>query len=506
QTDSKADSRSYIYELSEKYSSFTKLQRVLAKCIQFFHNCKSTKSSRVYGSPSLSAMKKAQDALVKAVQNEHFSSDIEALQKGYNCSQSLRKLSPFLDELGFLRVGGRLAQSNLPYQKRHPLLLPKRCNFTRILIDHFHKSYLHAGPRTLQSIISQKYWIISARSVIRSQFSKCISCFKVNPPSLQPIMGNLPKFRSQGIHPFHTVGVDIGGPFYTKENNRRNAKISKAYLCMFVCFATRAVHIESLTALTTDCFMATLDRFTARRGLCHTIVSDNGKNFMAAGRQLADVLKFFRENSDKIGNQLVSREITWKYNPPTGSHFGGMYESAIKSAKLHLKRVVGNTVLSFEELTTLFARVEAVLNSRPLCSMSTDPSEFEALTPGHFLVGRELLSVPEYEFTDEPTNRLSRWQLVQQASQRFWNLWRQDYLHTLQQKQRWLSKCRDLKEGELVLIHSNAPPLQWQLGRVTKVYPGTDGSVRVVKVRTRTGEYTRPVVKLSPLPVDSDTQ
>ncbi|VEN57358.1 unnamed protein product [Callosobruchus maculatus] len=137
QTDSKADSRSYIYELSEKYSSFTKLQRVLAKCIQFFHNCKSTKSSRVYGSPSLSAMKKAQDALVKAVQNEHFSSDIEALQKGYNCSQSLRKLSPFLDELGFLRVGGRLAQSNLPYQKRHPLLLPKRCNFTRILLTTF---------------------------------------------------------------------------------------------------------------------------------------------------------------------------------------------------------------------------------------------------------------------------------------------------------------------------------------------------------------------------------
>nr|CAI5856105.1 unnamed protein product [Callosobruchus analis] len=484
QTDSKADSRGYIYDLSEKYSSFTKLQRVLAKCIPFFHNCKSTKSSRIYGSPSLSVLKKAQDALIKAVQNEHFSGDMEALQKGRKSSQSLRKLSPFLDELGFLRVGGRLAQSNLPYQKRHPLLLPKKCIFTRILrvIDHFHKSYLHAGPRTLQSVISQKYWIISARSIIRSQFSKCVSCFKVNPPSLQHIMGNLIKFRSQGIHSFHTVGVDIGGRFYTKENKRRNSKISKAYLCMFVCFATRAVHIESLTAPTTGCFMAALDRFTARRGLCHTIVSDNGRNFVAAGRQLVDVLKFFRERSDKIENQLVSREIHWKYNPPTGSHFGGMYESAIKSAKLHLKRVVGNKVLSFEELTTIFTRVEAVLNSRPLCSMSTDPSEFEALTPGHFLVGRELLSVPEYEFTDEPINRLSRWQLVQQASQRFWNLWRQNYLHTLQQKQRWLSKCRDLKQDELVLIHSNAPPLHWHLGRVTKVYPE---SLRLLTVNRR---------------------
>nr|CAI5827773.1 unnamed protein product [Callosobruchus analis] len=92
-----------------------------------------------------------------------------------------------------------------------------------------------------------------------------------------------------------------------------------------------------------------------------------------------------------------------------------------------------------------------------------------------------------------------------QASQRFWNLWRQNYLHTLQQKQRWLSKCRDLKQDELVLIHSNAPPLHWHLGRVTKVYPGSDGSVRVVKVRTRSGEFTRPVVKLSRLPVWSDS-
>nr|CAI5831409.1 unnamed protein product [Callosobruchus analis] len=183
-TVSKANSRGYIYDLSEKYSSFTKPQKVLAKCIQFFHNCKSTKSSCVYGAPTLSVLKKPQDALVKAVQNEHFSGDMEALRKGHNCSHSLRKLSPFLDKLGFLRVRVDWARSNLPYSKRHPLLLPKRCNFIIILIDHFHKSYLHA----------------KVLDYIGSQF---------NPPTLQPIMGNLPKFRSQGINPFHTVGVDI---------------------------------------------------------------------------------------------------------------------------------------------------------------------------------------------------------------------------------------------------------------------------------------------------------
>lgn len=181
-----------------------------------------------------------------------------------------------------------------------------------------------------------------------------------------------------------------------------------------------------------------------------------------------------------------------------------MYESAIKSSKQLLKRVIGNRPLTFEELSTLFARVEAVLNSRPLTSISSDPSEYEALTPGHLLVCRELLAVPEYDFSDESVHGLTRWQLVQQASQQFWKLWKNNYLHTLQQRQKWFSNCRNLNVGELVLIHSDAPPLQWSLGRVTELHPGADGVVRVVKVRTQNGEYTRPVVKLSPLPIDAD--
>lgn len=494
-----------LYELSEKYSNFTKFQRVIARCFQFFKNCRTVQAERNTGEPCLSDLFKAHDAIIKSVQRQHFSSDISSLEKGNQCSQNLRKLSPFLDALGFLRVGGRLTESSLPYEKKHPLLLPKKGNFTRMLISYYHRVYLHVGPRSLQSIISQKYWIVSARSIIRSVTTKCISCFRVRPTYLQPVMGTLPKFRSEDIHAFHTVGVDIGGPFYTKESNRRNAKISKAYLCIFVCFSTRAVHLEVLSSLSAECFLAAFDRFTARRGLCHTVVSDNGTNFVAAGKQLAEIVQFFNQNTDHLSNEFSYRQVNWRHNPPTGSHFGGMYESAIKSAKIHLKRVIKDRSLSFEELTTLFARVEAVLNSRPLCSLSSDPSEFAVLSPGHFLVGRELLAVPEYELSDNPAYSLTRWQLVQQVSQQFWKLWRKDYLHTLQQRPKWLNKCRDIRVGELVLLHSDAPPLQWHLGRVTQVHPGPDGVVRVVKVRTRTGEYTRPVVKLSVLPTESDT-
>lgn len=138
------------------------------------------------------------------------------------------------------------------------------------------------------------------------------------------------------------------------------------------------------------------------------MLSDNGKYFVSAGRQINETIQFINQNSDEFSKEFIKREVQWKYNPPTGSHFGGLFESGIKSAKTHMKRVIGNRTLSFEELSTLFARIEAVLNSRPLCSISTDPREFEALTPGNFLVGRELLAVPEYDLTDLNTNRLDR--------------------------------------------------------------------------------------------------
>lgn len=502
-SNNKDKNENYIYSVLQKYSSFSRLINVIARCRQFIDNCRLSKSLRNTYVPTILNLSESHDAIIKSVQLEHFCEEINLLSKGRSVN-SLKNLNPFLDPLGFLRVGGRLTESNLPYGKKHPLLLPKKCHFTNLLIDHYHKIYLHVGPRTLQSLLCQKYWIVSARSVIRSRISRCVPCFKAKPTTLQPIMGNLPKFRCQDVHAFHTVGVDIGGPFYTKESHRRNAKVHKSYLCLFVCCATRAVHLEALSALTTECFLATFDRFTARRGLCHTVVSDNGRNFVAAGKQLLEVANFYKQNLNQILHGFNARQINWKYNPPAGSHFGGLYESGIKSAKYHLKRVVGDRSLTFEELTTLFARVEAVLNSRPLTGLSSDPNEFETLTPGHFLIGRELLSVPEYSLTDEPTNRLTRWQIVQQASQKFWNLWRREYLHTLQQRYKWQKHCKNISVGDMVLIHSEAPPLHWPLGRVTELFPGPDGIIRVVKVRTPTTEFIRPVVKLSPLPLEQD--
>jgi hypothetical protein len=176
--------------------------------------------------------------------------------------------------------------------------------------------------------------------------------------------------------------------------------------------------------------------------------------------------------------------------------------------KYHLKRVIGDRKLSTEELTTLLSQVEACLNSRPLGPMSSDPSDFEILTPAHFLVGSSLHSLPQHDLTHLPIGRLSRWQVVQQMHQHFWRRWQLEYASSLQSRPKWFAPAPNIEVGMLVLIReddSSLGPLKWKIGRVSAVYPGIDNKVRVCDVRLATGSVLkRPIVKLSPLPIYSD--
>lgn len=487
-----------------KFSSFNKIQRIISWCYRFINNIKSKlKTTNQLDGPLRSQeLKVAHDKIIKIIQQNHFSSEIETLtKKGY--VSSFRKLSPFVDENGFLRVGGRLSLSELPYDTKHPLLLPKRCITTILLIEYYHKLYLHVGPRTLQGILSKRYWIINARSIIRSVLAKCIQCFRCRPSVVQPVMGTLPAPRLMANKIFDHVGCDLGGPFLVKESLRRNAKRYKAYLCLFVCFSTKAVHLEVLTDLSCDCFLAAFDRFVARRGLCSCLYTDCGSNFIAAAKHFREVYNFFalKQTQDNILNGLTSRLVEWKRNPPNAASMGGLWEAGIKSAKFHLSRSIGDCVLTFEELTTVFCKIEAIMNSRPLCALSDSPNEFDTLTAGHFLIGRSLLAVPEYEVEDISLNRLSRWQSIQKVSQTFWKRWSNDYLHTLQQREKWCKLSPNIKVGDLVLLKSNlSRPLQWPRGRIEAVHPGTDNVVRVVTVRTHNGLFKRPVNKICPFP------
>ena len=174
--------------------------------------------------------------------------------------------------------------------------------------------------------------------------------------------------------------------------------------------------------------------------------------------------------------------------------------------KHHLRRMLGSNIATYEELSTLLSEIEAYLNSRPLCTLSSDPHSSTYLSPGHFLIGNPLVQLPTADFTKVKPKRLSRWQALQQQLQMFWKRWSSDYLHELQQRQRWYNINPNLQPGQVVLLKDDStPPLKWPTAIITHIHPGVDGNTRVVTVKTARGEFKRPITKICSLPhVNSD--
>lgn len=184
----------------------------------------------------------------------------------------------------------------------------------------------------------------------------------------------------------------------------RNAPCDKGYICIFVCFSTKAIHIGLVSDLTTKTFLHTLNRFFDRRGRSTVIYSDNATNFVGARRQLQDVFNLFQsdQRQNEVSAALAEKEVEWKLIQPWSPHFGGLWEAAVKSMKNLLFKVLGESYLTYEELRTILTRVEACLNSRPITPLSSDPSDLSYLTPGHFLIGDAITSVPERDEKTTP--------------------------------------------------------------------------------------------------------
>ncbi|XP_031333712.1 uncharacterized protein LOC116163752 isoform X1 [Photinus pyralis] len=173
--------------------------------------------------------------------------------------------------------------------------------------------------------------------------------------------------------------------------------------------ATRAIHLEVVSDMTTEAFIAALKRFTARRGRCQHIYSDNGTNFVGASKILEQVQpivqgKDVQEESTSIGTQ-------WHFIPPASPHIGGIWESGVKSLKYHLRRVIGEATLTYEELATLTQQIEACLNSRPLINTGEVVDDSMLLTPAHFLIGKPILE-PFEETGDNNVNLPSSMEIL----------------------------------------------------------------------------------------------
>ena len=234
--------------------------------------------------------------------------------------------------------------------------------------------------------------------------------------------------------------------------------------------------------------VAALRRFIARRGIPSQIVSDNATNFVGARRDLNKL-----EKMAKAGAQSY-HSIEWIVIPPRSANFGGLWEAAVKSMKHNLRRVMGNSILTYEEMTTILCQIEQVLNNRPLMVPTNNPDDIFALTPSMLVNGSRLDAIPQpcSQNMDAHWHPAKRFRALQQLLSQFGKRWSAEYVASLQSRSKWQQECANLSIDDVVLITDDGiPPLQWSIGRVMQLKLGPDGLPRVALVRTSRDEFTR---------------
>ncbi|XP_063995622.1 uncharacterized protein LOC135172979 [Diachasmimorpha longicaudata] len=414
------------------------------------------------------------------VQRERFSNELRKLAATHDSSESVRprrtgtpfdQLHPFIDDKGILRVGGRLTQSEIPFNRKHPTLLPSKHLVTDMLIRRVHQSNYHAGIQTTLYVLPSKYWILNGKDQIRKIVHSCLECIRQRPKFAHAQMADPPKFRVNEAPAFAKTGVDFFGPILIKEKKDRNRSFLKAYGCVFICMVSKAVHIELAIDLSTEGFPAAFRRFVSRRGVPEHMYSDNGTNFVGGNRELDELYNLISspDFEGTVGAYATSKRIRWHFNPPLSLHFGGIWEAA---------------------------------NSRPLCALSADPNDPIAITPAHLLIGRPFNQLPERSFSSVAVNRLSIYNFITKAKQDFWNKWHNEYLHELQTRHKWQDSTAELKVGSVVLLMDDLLTCaRWPLGVITEVFPGSDGTARVATIRTTNGTFKRNITRLCMLPM-----
>ena len=521
-----------------RYSSWKRLLRVTCWCLRFLRNCKqaagSTKASAPATSdgllqplpasstegscdcsgscvpvPELSAeeMVLSERYWLSVSQRVSYGRTISRLERGQPLENGdpLLPLNPELDTSqhpAVLIVGGRLdnASTKVTACTRRPVILPPKHQITSLVIaSEDEKCHHEFGVNYLLANLRQRYWIVRGKQAVKSHRHGCNGCRRRwNRPASQ-LMGQLPEQRvAITERVFSGVGVDYAGPFSTRQGRGRSR--AKRYLCLFTCLETRACHLEMAYDMTAQGFLMCFSRFCKRRGTPKDVVSDNGTNFVATEAELRDAVEEL-ERSEDVAADMASNKINWRFNPPSAPHHGGVFESMIKLAKRAVYAVLENGVCSDEELATAFVHAEAMLNARPLTSISDDAEDLEPLTPLHFLVGhRDIHHAIDHLEPDGQPDPHDRWRVVQRLTQDVWRRLVKEVVPTLNVRQKWQQKKRNIKVGDVVIcVDAHTPRSTWPLGRVVAVYPAEDGCVRVVDVKIRKRVYRRAINVLIPL-------
>ncbi|XP_050555461.1 uncharacterized protein LOC126911595 [Spodoptera frugiperda] len=398
--------------LDKQFDNLEELLKSIIYCKRFLKGKKMQNKDKDITTEEID---EALNVCIKITQRERFHDEITNLIKGKEVKgdSKLKSLNPYLDHDNILRVGGRLRHADISENAKNPIILDNHSNLSILIVDAHLKS-LHGGIQMMIAYLRTKYWIIKAKNMIKHRIHKCLICSRHSAATKNQIMGDLPKARVTPAKPFLNSGVDFAGPYQVLASKGRGVRTNKAYVAVFVCMSTKAIHLELVGDLTTESFIGAFKRFVARRGRCSHIWSDQGRNFVGANKELAAAWKEAKfQIEGPVAESLALDGTQWHFIPAYSPHVGGLWEAGVKSMKYHMKRILTNH-LTFEEMSTLLCQIEACLNSRPLSPIDNDDTDsITPLTPGHFLIGEAPITVPQPNLEDVPINHLSRWRYMQ---------------------------------------------------------------------------------------------
>lgn len=480
-----------------RFSSWLRLIRATVNVLKFINRCRKIEESE------LTLREHAERLLLKHAQRDSFPCEVAVIKNGKCVEKSSRllTLSPVIDDHGLLHVGGRInAASGVTSEMKSPIILDGSHHVSRLIVKHYHVKAAHANQETVVNDLKQKYWIIKLRPTVKYVASRCMLCRLKKAKPEAPRMGDLPAARvAHHQRPFTHCGVDLFGPMEVAVGRRRE----KRYGVLFTCLTVRAIHLEIVPSLTSDSLIMALRRMAARRGWPQHLYSDNGTNLRGADTELK---KSIQELDDKmLKDEAVNNGVQWTFIPPVSPHWGGAWERLIRSVKTSLKVVLKERAPREEVLSTLFAEVENIVNGRPLSHVSVEPGSDEALTPNHFLLGSSsnLPTIGVFNSSDLYLRKL--WRKAQMLTDMFWKRWVKEVLPDLLPRKKWTQEQEPLKVGDLVLVVDPASPRNvWPKGIIQNVFPGRDGRVRFVEVKTKAGILKRSAVRVARVPVGDE--
>jgi len=482
-----------------RFSSWTKLIRSTAYVLRFIYNCQSSKKK--FGVLDVEELKTAERLWWLKVQKDFYPTEVQNLKLGklIQKSSSIYTLSPQIDDKGVLRLTGRINRCDVVTSDfKNPVILHPQHRYTKLMIFHYHLIAKHTGMEMVTNEVRQKFWIPQLRAAVRSTWSSCQFCKNKRSKPQPQVMGLLPPARLNSyIRPFTSLGMDFFGPI----NIRCGKKKEKRYGVLFTCMSTRAIHLELASSLTADsCIMAIL-RMISRRGFPLEIFCDNGTNLKGAEKELKEAYKVL--DTEKLQLFTSTKNIKWRFNPPGAPHMGGVWERLIRSVKTTMKNILKDHSPTEEVLKTVLTEAESIVNSRPLTFVSLDHEDAEALTPNHFLIGCSSPAIISQRPACEMATR-KQWMASQMLVDHFWKRWIKEYLPTLTRRTKWFSGRKPISVGSIVIIVDPQLPRNcWPKGKVTETFPGADGEIRVVEVKTSFGSFRRPVTKICQLDVES---